>query len=180
MKYCKNCGNQIGNSDAFCGKCGTNQNGVPKAASFDTSTTNSRNIDEDNRQSRPRRQEWIPALKTEAGSAKFTEIEARYAKRRSTCIAVIGLSALGVVGSLATSFPPFAVLCGVTAFITIFVFVGSHMSESDYYTIPGSRDVNGKHRCIHCGRHGIFRKGEYKTNNTHAQCSSCEKHLWTN
>lgn len=180
MKHCKYCGAKIDTNDAFCGKCGANQTGGGNAKRLEGSLSNNRNERSENRPSRARRSEWIPALRTEAGRAKFTEIETRHAKRRSTCFAVLGLCALGGVGSLAASFPIFGGLCVVIAFITIFMLMGSHMSEGDYYTIPGSRDDNGKHRCIHCGHVGIYRKGEYKTNNTHAQCSSCATHLWTN
>jgi hypothetical protein len=52
-------------------------------------------------------------------------------------------------------------------------------SESDYYSVPGSRDDDGEHRCIQCGHRGIYRHGEYKTNAEHAECSKCKQPLWS-
>jgi hypothetical protein len=52
------------------------------------------------------------------------------------------------------------------------------LSSSEYYSFPGSRFENGQHRCIFCGAKGIFRQGEYKTDNKYAQCSKCESSLF--
>ena len=52
------------------------------------------------------------------------------------------------------------------------------LCSSKYYSFPGSRFQDGKHRCIFCGAKGIYRKGEYKTNNKYAYCSKCESPLF--
>lgn len=48
----------------------------------------------------------------------------------------------------------------------------------DYYGLPHSRDADGEHRCIFCGNRGVWRRGEYRTENTHAHCSKCQEHLY--
>lgn len=53
------------------------------------------------------------------------------------------------------------------------------MRSSDYYAIAHSRDSAGHHRCIWCGNKGIWRQGEYATNNTHHRCSKCQVHFFT-
>jgi hypothetical protein len=52
------------------------------------------------------------------------------------------------------------------------------LSPSEYYSFPGARFESGQHRCIFCGAKGIYRRGEYKTNNKYAQCSQCESPLF--
>lgn len=48
----------------------------------------------------------------------------------------------------------------------------------EYYKLPHSRDADGEHRCIFCGNRGVWRRGEYRTDNTHAHCSKCQEHLY--
>jgi len=48
----------------------------------------------------------------------------------------------------------------------------------EYYSIGGSIDQNGEHRCIFCGNRGIFRKGEYASETTYAACSKCKSPLF--
>lgn len=51
-------------------------------------------------------------------------------------------------------------------------------TEEMYYRIPGSRDADGEHRCIHCGHRGIHHHGEYRSNEKFADCSKCKTNLW--
>ena len=51
--------------------------------------------------------------------------------------------------------------------------------KKDYTGLPHAVDTGGVHRCIFCGNRGIYRQGQYKTNNTHSNCSKCQKHLFT-
>lgn len=69
---------------------------------------------------------------------------------------------------------------------TVFLFIvyvnygrSTYMSQSEYYSIPGSTDDRGEHLCVHCGNRGIFRKGKYKTNNSYANCSKCQGRLFS-
>lgn len=69
--------------------------------------------------------------------------------------------------------------------ITAFVLSGLYPSRLEwlrsstlYYEIEGSRDAQGKHRCIKCGGRGIWRKGQYKSNDVYCYCSKCQFGLW--
>ena len=52
------------------------------------------------------------------------------------------------------------------------------LSRDAYYTISGSTDAKGEHRCIWCGARGIWRQGEYQGNSTYCRCSKCRQNLW--
>lgn len=180
MKHCKDCGAQIGAIDAFCGSCGTNQNARQNVTRSEGGPSNNRNEGGSNRQPRPRRPEWIAALKTDAGMAKYKEITARIAARqlKSLVVAVIGV--VVALASWVLGVPLLAIASVVTAIIAFLVFQSAEFGSDDYYSIPGSRDANGEHHCIHCGKwKGIYYEGEYKTNNKHASCTGCRTHLFT-
>jgi hypothetical protein len=73
------------------------------------------------------------------------------------------------------------------AFGAIFAFVLSswmvtrayRVDKSDYYSLPHALDGDSEHRCIFCGSRGIYRQGQYKTNNTHSNCSKCQERLFS-
>lgn len=52
--------------------------------------------------------------------------------------------------------------------------------REEYYSLPGSRLSDEGHRCIKCGSTGIYKKGQYKTNNTYSRCSRCEQPFFVN
>jgi len=52
------------------------------------------------------------------------------------------------------------------------------LRSSEYYSIPGSTNLNGEHRCIYCGARGVYKHGEYKSNITYAKCTKCETYLY--
>lgn len=54
-----------------------------------------------------------------------------------------------------------------------------YLSQQEYYGLPGSRD-NGKHRCVMCGHPGIYKHGQYKSDNVFSDCSKCEAQLFKN
>lgn len=100
-----------------------------------------------------------------------------------TWVGVLGLSAILIgrfylgsnLSSLISFFPVvFGLIIGINVFIYVKRVRGKH-----YYGIAHSRDNNGNHRCIFCGNRGIYKQGEYKTNNTHCHCSKCEKLLYS-
>lgn len=85
------------------------------------------------------------------------------------------------------AFPPLVILGG-GAFIAVLIFFGSMgkkaISQSQYYSLPGSRFDNGDHRCIFCGMRakdgrGIYTHGQYKTSTKFHECSKCQKELFT-
>lgn len=63
--------------------------------------------------------------------------------------------------------------------LTFFINPNRWLSPAEYYSFTGSRFENGQHRCIFCGAKGIYRQGEYKTNNKYARCSNCESSLFS-
>jgi hypothetical protein len=68
--------------------------------------------------------------------------------------------------------------------IATFAFVNTlfsstrYFNAAEYYSIPGSRDTNGKHVCIYCGSRGIHKhtNTEYGTGNkiVTANCKTCD------
>jgi hypothetical protein len=73
------------------------------------------------------------------------------------------------------AFAAFATLIATTWVVTWV----HRVSSRDYYLLPHARDASGEHRCIFCGNRGIYRRGQYKTNNTLSSCSKCQQHLFT-
>lgn len=69
---------------------------------------------------------------------------------------------------------------GAIALAGLGCYLVTRFHSDDYYSIPHSRDSNGDHRCVLCGNKGIYRQGEYKTQNTHSSCTKCKTHLYTN
>lgn len=72
---------------------------------------------------------------------------------------------------------------GITGVLCAMMLFGASskmraMSQSMYYSIPGSTNHKGKHVCIYCGQWGIHRHTQYKTTTTHADCSKCGANLW--
>ncbi len=66
----------------------------------------------------------------------------------------------------------------VFAFINTLVSPTRYFNAVEYYSLPGSRDTNGKHVCIYCGSRGIHKhtNTEYKTGNkiVTANCKTCD------
>lgn len=67
------------------------------------------------------------------------------------------------------------VVLGLTLILGSFF---GRIRRSDYSALPGARDTDGSHRCVTCGRKGIWRRTVYKTNTTIAACSNCKTDLW--
>ena len=72
-----------------------------------------------------------------------------------------------------------ALLAGIALGFTSRSFVHRPVRKAHYYEIAHSRDGQGNHRCIFCGNRGIYKKGQYATQNTHSHCSKCEKLLFS-
>lgn len=172
MAHCTQCGYSIAANDRFCGKCGAPLHG--------SQTTRQRYGEE-----RRRRPEFVAALKTEEGQRAFQELQARKAASSRTALwAALALAAVMAGGGFLFSKPDTAAVIGIVS--AVLAVVGTmcalslrSWSEADYYSIPGSRDSTGEHRCIHCGHRGIYRHGQYKSNTKYADCSKCKANLWT-
>lgn len=184
MANCTQCGTPANTGDKFCGKCGHQFAGP-----------NTHRDSQDRRHGRHHHQHQharpaaaLPALQTPSGMARFDEIWAnRRSHAKNVRVACLVLSALGFVAAFIAyqAHSDAAMPFGVVSFIILAVAAGAgageYMKEADYYSIPGSRDESGNHRCIRCGSRGIFHKGQYKTNNKYANCSksSCGEPLFS-
>lgn len=111
----------------------------------------------------------------------FAGQKALKALRRSKLIAQIFIVAFG----LAITFSLMSskggdIFVGLIAF-SLTIALGNYFGRirrSEYSVLPGARDTDGNHRCVICGRRGIWRRTVYKTNTTIAACSSCKADLW--
>jgi hypothetical protein len=65
----------------------------------------------------------------------------------------------------------FIIIAGLV--FLVFLIQPKRLSSVEYYRIPYSRGDDGKHRCIWCGSRGIYKHGEYKTDNVYHDCSKC-------
>lgn len=158
MKFCEECGFELKPGTAFCGGCRAEIGKIRKKENT-----------------------WTPALQTEEGRARFNKLIKAQDQTRAIWISIFLISALAGVAALLMAYSTAGILGLVFSFVALAIWKTISLSESDYYTVPGSRDTAGNHRCIHCGKlGGIRRKGEYKTNDTHASCTGCGNHLWTN
>lgn len=161
---CHRCGHPFNRGAAFCSGCGRQLNKRAGA-------------------SRERAREPDGQLRERSLAArdKVREtIRVRARRRNRVVYAVRGLIVLAAVGGSSLGepgiwFPAIALLI-----LTQFFYRSPDrwFTEAEYYSLEGARTAAGKHRCIYCGAPGIYRQGEYRTSNTYASCSKCEKPLF--
>jgi len=120
----------------------------------------------------------LPYPSVEAGLAAFRARRMASAKAQSVFILLFAVP-LALYCAVAEGWVP----CAISLLVTLLLInqcydgVGS-VSEAEYRSLPGSTDAAGRHRCVHCGRRGIFRRGAYASNATWSDCSSCRTHLF--
>lgn len=181
MPFCKKCGTTIGNSDAFCAKCGTSQN--------DNVANNHTNYQQDNRRPRPPR---VNAIDTKEGRARFDEIvseknsdaSVKRKKRWTISAFLLALCLVTVLMSLILKVGILFIAGGILLIASL--LMGAHAwdtepdvwTETDYYSIPGSKNAHGEHRCIYCGNRGTYPHGAYASNIQYTDCTKCKKTLW--
>jgi hypothetical protein len=184
MSFCKKCGVQIDDEDAFCGTCGTPLNAQNPARQQHTSRANGAH---EQPQQNSRRKAFVPATQTDDGAAGYARVKVAKLKTAQgwrkffLVVAAISLALTILVESIPgspSSSGWFWALCLVSSLIACAFVRPSAWTESEYYSVPGSRDSNGSHRCIHCGGVGIHRHGEYKSEVKYADCSNCHETLW--
>lgn len=173
MKTCWDCGAEVAVGAAFCGNCGRRVGPKTEKASPQGAA----------RRFKQDRKERDEALRRQS-EAELTAlrqriVEAARAYNRSLRprMALLGLVAFG--GFLATGewangwvLLPGALLMG--HLFAVLQNTGARwLTPAEYYSIAGSRNQNGEHRCIGCGHPGIYRKGQYRSNATYAGCSKC-------
>ena len=160
MSYCAQCGTAVSGADGFCSSCGAQLR--PKRVA----------------NSRPHAA-WIPALETEAGAAAYKEITEIIAWGRVKFFFTGLFFSLIFIWCFASQYNGAAIATLIFALGSFALMCLGGWTESLYYTIPGSRDGSGHHRCIGCGNRGIYRSGVYKSNTTHVNCSKCGRHFWS-
>lgn len=122
-------------------------------------------------------------------AATQAALKAIYRGRMGMGLFVAGAVLIGVAvlcEIAGNAFPPPIVLGGGT-FIAVLIFFGSmgskSISQSQYYSLPGSRFDNGDHRCIICGNRakygrGIYTHGQYRSSTKFHECSKCKTELF--
>lgn len=120
----------------------------------------------------------LPYPSVEAGLAAFRARRMASAKAQSVFVLLFAVP-LALYCALVHGWVGGAMALLATLLIInqCYASVGS-VSEAEYRTLPGSTDAAGRHRCVHCGRRGIFRRGAYASNATWSDCSSCRTHLF--
>ena len=97
------------------------------------------------------------------------------------------VGALLLCSIMGQAFPPFIILGGGAIVAVSILIVGmgdKSISQSQYYSLPGSRFDNGDHRCIFCGMRGrngrgIYTHGQYRSSTKFHECSKCKELLYT-
>lgn len=105
----------------------------------------------------------------------------RAARRNPVVFLLLGLFLAGALVSWLQGLGPEEIaVFGVAAAVSSMFFLhpSRWLSKGEYYAFRGSRLDNGKHRCVFCGGRGIYRRGEYKSDNRYAYCSKCESPLF--
>jgi hypothetical protein len=168
MSHCTQCGHARASRDRFCSTCGHPHDGAPAAPHAERAA---------------RRPAFVPALRTPDG-AKVHDALVRRKRRRTIQFRVV-LSACALLGlggawwlMRSGGAWPLALGATVVSGLLMVLVDPRRWREAEYYSVPGSRDADGEHRCIHCGHRGIHRHGKYRSNTTYADCSRCKEPLW--
>lgn len=112
-------------------------------------------------------------------SAEYRAIVERRLRRTRWVRGGLMLSALAVAGLAIGGIGAPITYAAVAMFFVAGMMVDfSAFNEREYYSVPGSKDARGQHRCIHCGHRGIYKHGKYKSNTKFSDCSKCRKNLW--
>jgi hypothetical protein len=168
-KACFECGTALNYTDAFCGKCGRR---VSKESASSHRAEKRALDDELKRKSLIEYTALNEAIRANAARANG------YAGPIILLMAVL----LAVCWfAPASSFRTWAaIVCGVIAILAGLAIQRADrwLTRGEYYSITGALDQRGEHRCIFCGARGIFRQGQYATNNSFAKCSKCQKSLF--
>lgn len=89
-------------------------------------------------------------------------------------VPVLGLGVASAVHSSTVLFSSLFVGICAASFVQWLLQV----KEREYSELPGARDAQGQHRCVHCGGRGLWKRTPYKTNVTVAACSNCKTELF--
>lgn len=170
QRLCHDCGHELPPGASYCSNCGRQ---IRKRSE--------RLEEEAKRKERRLAEIALSNNGREAYDNYRKELIHRAAKRKPV---VWGFFFIFVLIALASYFLNLGIAVAafiVMAIVSLAFFINPNrwLSSAEYYSFPGSRFENGQHRCIFCGAKGIYRQGEYKTNNKYAQCSKCESPLFS-
>jgi hypothetical protein len=170
IRRCADCKKIIGDAVTTCPHC----NSVQKLPA------QTRNTHSNSRSEHGQVRRSPSAMESEATRKKFAQIEEKHSSRRNLWGASASVFVLASLGLLATSqFTFYALIPFFGVIVSLAGYQHVRWTKDEYYSLPGSRNESGEHRCVHCGKRGIFNRGEYKTDLTHANCSQCKRHLFT-
>jgi hypothetical protein len=160
MAFCSDCGTKLPSDAGFCPGCGLALGEKPKP----TKEENSAQLLADGKADYEAMREKIrqDAKRSGLGCIPFLVI-------------IIGVSVY------LYDVYPVLTLVGVLLPISIALQLykpNRWLVADEYYSLRGSRDSKGHHRCVFCGAGGIYRHGEYKSSNTFAKCSKCQAGLY--
>lgn len=174
MKKCFGCGAELDPSAAFCGKCGRQVRGKGEGRAPGSGEA---------RQQKERDAALRKRGAAELDALRIRIIQGAQESNRKTKPYALGLAIFAVVVYMVSgefnfySLIPFAIALGL--WIAMARNDGYRwLGSSEYYSITGSTDPNGKHRCIFCSHKGIFKRGQYKGNSTFSYCSKCREPLF--
>jgi len=116
----------------------------------------------------------------EDGVAAFTTLTSSKAHGRlvgylaAAAVPAFGFGVASLVHSSTVLFSSFFVgICAASFVQWLF-----HVKEGEYSELPGAKDGQGQHRCVHCGGRGIWKRTPYKSSVTIAACSNCKTELF--
>lgn len=92
-------------------------------------------------------------------------------------ISIIGISSIAPIYAAPLLFLALSLAAVNLGFTVAFTYITGR-NHDQYYSIPGSRNEHGHHRCIFCGNRGIYKHGQYKSNSTWHDCSKCGENLY--
>ncbi|WP_390213924.1 hypothetical protein [Undibacterium danionis] len=92
-------------------------------------------------------------------------------------ISILSISSIAPIYAAPLLFLVLSLVSVNLGFIIAFTFIPGR-NHDQYYSIPGSRNEHGHHRCVFCGNRGIYKHGQYKSNSTWHDCSKCGENLY--
>lgn len=172
---CFKCQHDNQKGSKFCSKCGKNFQSH-KATQLEYNKSTDSNISNREHVNYPQ-QNALDALKKieEEKSSNINKLWLGY------FIIIISFGILSFLDSF-SKYNSFFMFVGF-ALTILNIIITSHikkLSDTQYYSIPMSKNSQGQHRCIFCGNKGIYKSTIYKTNTTVNACSKCQEVLYHN
>lgn len=171
MKNCLECKAELSSDAEFCHKCGNPVSSPPSQEAASGRSCRGQPDPELLAKSRAEhatlRADILSKARAKAGKAITFFLASCYV-----------LAMFWAEDSGSNGFYYFLAFYGVVILTSIFMGRDRWLSQAEYYSITGSRDDNGEHRCLFCGNRGIYRHGEYAGNTQYAKCSKCQEPLF--